>query len=357
MKIKLDAMDTLFFRDGKPFSWGDETWADGMFPPSPSVIYGALRSRYFSEHIDQLRYADEPDDPTKNLKISAVALQTGNRLLFPMPLDCVKQKGVNEDSVTPLKDMAASGVSNCRLGKVLISEKNASVETVENAFLMSSSLKKYLRGQPGKLSYADLSKRVVTEPKIGIGRENQTHTTKEGMLYRIEMKRLESVMGFGKETESLALFAAFEGLSIDDTGFLKLGGEGKSVHYAPSAVRDIEAPQLKGNRFKLYLASPALFEKGWLPSFIDEDTLTGQCGNLEIRLETAMIGKPYPIGGFRMKPPVSPKPMRMAVPAGSVYYFEIMKGEIQDAVDLFHNHNISDDESHQGFGLTFVGGV
>ena len=67
MRIKIDAIDTLFFKDGKPFSMGDETWADGIFPPPPSVIYGALRSIYFSEHPEKLQkvYSKEVQDPAK----------------------------------------------------------------------------------------------------------------------------------------------------------------------------------------------------------------------------------------------------------------------------------------------------
>jgi CRISPR type III-B/RAMP module-associated protein Cmr3 len=36
--------DTLFFRDGRPFSMGTETWATSIFPPYPSTVYGAIRS-------------------------------------------------------------------------------------------------------------------------------------------------------------------------------------------------------------------------------------------------------------------------------------------------------------------------
>lgn len=43
----MEAFDTLFFRDGKPFSMGDDVWANGVFPPYPSTLYGALRASYF----------------------------------------------------------------------------------------------------------------------------------------------------------------------------------------------------------------------------------------------------------------------------------------------------------------------
>ena len=70
--IVLDAFDTLFFRDGKPFFMGDDTWADGIFPPPPSVISGALRTGYFSHHIDKLADAATGLDPTGQLCVTGI---------------------------------------------------------------------------------------------------------------------------------------------------------------------------------------------------------------------------------------------------------------------------------------------
>jgi CRISPR-associated protein Cmr3 len=36
MEIKIQPLDTLFFRDGKPFEKGENTWADGMMLPNPT---------------------------------------------------------------------------------------------------------------------------------------------------------------------------------------------------------------------------------------------------------------------------------------------------------------------------------
>lgn len=72
MLIDIKPLDTLFFRDGKPFSMGDNDWADGIFPPHPSVFYGALRSAYIGKNIDcigKISNKSDPDDPTQKLKI------------------------------------------------------------------------------------------------------------------------------------------------------------------------------------------------------------------------------------------------------------------------------------------------
>lgn len=356
MKIKIDALDTLFFRDGKPFTLGAETWADTLFPPSPSVIYGALRGKYFAEHIAELKDANEPDDPTKGLRIQTIALQSGNRLLFNLPLDYVHQKGGEEKHVFLLKNTPTTPVSNCPVKNIVLSEKEMTVENVENGLFHSGFLRKYLHGQLERFHCEKLSDYLVSEPKIGIARQNQTHSSQEGMLYRVDMHRLESKMAFEEPTQSISLFVEFDGLSIPSEGFLKLGGESKSAYYTESNATTMNPPQLSGNRFKLYLASPAMFEQGWLPEWIDPNTLEGTRGELNFRLETAILGKPIVIGGFDMKKK-EPKIMRKAVPAGSVYYFRIIEGTAQDAVDIFHHQNISDYEASQGFGLAFVGGA
>ena len=46
--IKLEPIDTLFFRDGKPFSMGEQSSAHGIFPPYPSTLFGAIRAAVIS---------------------------------------------------------------------------------------------------------------------------------------------------------------------------------------------------------------------------------------------------------------------------------------------------------------------
>ncbi|NJO86033.1 MAG: hypothetical protein HC818_05105 [Synechococcaceae cyanobacterium RM1_1_27] len=40
----LDPIDVLLFRESKPFSPGEGSWAKGLFPPMPTTIFQALRS-------------------------------------------------------------------------------------------------------------------------------------------------------------------------------------------------------------------------------------------------------------------------------------------------------------------------
>ena len=88
MELRLNPFDTLFFRDGKPFTMGEETWADSRMLPNPSVVYGALRTA-----IAVANNIDFKDIPTllnnETFKITNTYYKAGGKDFFPLPLDLV----------------------------------------------------------------------------------------------------------------------------------------------------------------------------------------------------------------------------------------------------------------------------
>jgi CRISPR-associated protein Cmr3 len=349
--IKIDALDTLFFRDGKPFTMGEDTWANGVFPPYPSVIYGALRSAYFSHHLNELEKANNEDDPTRHLKIKGFYILADNTVYLPLPNDCVKEKGSKDNFVSALPMHELEDIrSSCPTQYALKSKKEEEVvENVDGGLINIKSFGEYLKCAKGPFSpILKVADRVLPEPKIGIGINKETGSTEEGKLYRVDMRRLENI----------SLIIEFEDFDLPERGLMKLGGEGKAISYKQFEPVDfsIDNFNFDGNKFKLYLSTPAIFKKGWLPEWINESTLRGEYKGLKLKLLTASIGKPVHIGGFNMKER-KPKPMCKAVPAGSVYYFEIKKGDIQQAFEIFNQSAISEFYQEQGFGIACVGGT
>ncbi len=348
MRIKIEPLDTLFFRDGKPFTMGDDSWANGVFPPYPSVIYGALRSAYFSEHITELNSAGTANDPTSNINIKGIYFLEGNKVYLSLPHDCVQEKNTNGKSSHVLSMRQISLNSSCYpVQYVLRSE--GEVENIKDGLISLDSLKTYLQCEDRTFDFARIGDKVIPEPKTGIGINRITGTADESKLYNASMRRLKN----------LALLIEFEGVDIPQNGLMKLGGEGKAVSYQMNDTNvDFSLNNFKcsKNIFKLYLSTPAIFKNGWLPRWIDEKNLTGECDGLKIKFLTASIGKPLCIGGFDMKAG-EPKHMRKAVPSGSVYYFEIIDGNIQMAFKQFHQKAVSDFNPEQGFGIAYVGGV
>jgi len=183
-------------------------------------------------------------------------------------------------------------------------------------------------------------------------------TVNEDSLHRVGTQRFKE----DNENEKVSIVIDFEELPIPKQGLLKLGGEGKTASYETIVEKDytrIEPPAFTptDKHFKICLATPALFKQGWLPSWID----VGEFNNLKLKLLTAIVGKPVLVGGFDMKEN-KPKPMYKAVPAGSVYYFELLEGSMEEAIRVFHQQAISEivDASskctaNQGFGIAYVG--
>ncbi len=99
MWYEITPNDTLFFRDGKPFTMGSETWADSIFPPYPSTVYGAIRSwlifekgglRDFKEGKFKGELGTEKEKGS--LFIKGPFLKKNDEVFLPCPLDLVKIK-------------------------------------------------------------------------------------------------------------------------------------------------------------------------------------------------------------------------------------------------------------------------
>ena len=370
MKIKIDAIDTLFFKDGKPFSMGEETWADGIFPPPPSVIYGAIRTAYFAENPNEFVKANTENDPTYNLVLKGINFDFADDEYYPIPLDYAKIKNSKGGQAILLKSSKHIPLSSSSLNTNFlelsgnIKEKDEEFELVGESIISFSSLRRYLRNESSeKVSFIRLSELVQTESKIGIGRDNITHSTGNGddpmggKLYRVGMKRLSEKKVNEKKVNSLSLNIHFEGLQIQNEGLLKLGAEGKvakykSIENCKTIFTDDELDEINETTFKVYLVNPAIFKKGWLPDFENNPILK----ELQLEQINASIGKPISIGGFDMVKKM-PKPMIKAVPAGSVYYFNSKNSSFKEIYQKLNGKSISDYKTKEGYGICYIGRI
>jgi len=347
MLIKIDAIDNLIFRDGKPFGGEGDNWANSFKFPSLSTIYGALRSIYFANNPNEIKSkANKEDDPTKNLKINNLYFLYKDILIFPIPRDLVLVEKKKKEELI-LLNFEENKTTNNPLSKIFYTtEKNAKNK---NGFLKKSQFNKYLQGNTG-LSILDYDKVVKEEPKIGIGLNRKTKNVQDGRLYRVGFNRYKD----------LSIVVDFEGLEIENSGILKLGGEGKIATF--QKIKDIKLPSINSinsNIFKLVLLTPAIFKNGWYPDFLNEQ-FEGEFEGIKLKLIAAAIDKPQYIGGWDIQNN-KPKPMFKVVPAGSVYYFEL-KNE-KDRNKIFEKFNyqsivtIDDKYKKEGYGVVVIGDV
>ena len=379
MILFLQPNDTFFFRDGRPFTRGVQSEGYSIFPPLPSTILGALRTAYIAEYgdlssFDTGKMASMIGTPNSLGSIQLKGFFLADRNLepyFSIPLDLVLKESEAENIIYALEcyPEVPHFTSNAPLGHHLKWNGSEDVGSATSGKLTYTYLKQYLLNSQRNFRYRLQEEFVCEEPKIGIQRNRRTLASEEGMLYRINMSRFKSrPLGISE----LGFIVDYECCKkLPEKGLLKLGGEGKSFTYEQSYLNPNPFPTeddksvLKeaircSGAFKLYFATPAIFDSGWLPKWIKKKNYQAQypvsaSDSLSFELITAAVGKPISIGGWDMKKN-RPKPTRRAVPAGSVYYFKILdSNSVEAIVNTFHYHNISDSQAEEGFGLCFVG--
>lgn len=366
MWLKVKPNDTLFFRTGRPFTMGDDTWSDSVFPPNPSTIYGAIRTFLIFEkgslkEFKEGKFKDEIGTPLEkgSLKIIGPFLykESINLIYFKPPLDLVKLENGNENKQLQLLSLTDKPEffysEDFPIDKILVFKGAKQVDEPEG-WVKNNTLKNYLIGKKEKFGVIKNENIFKTELKIGITRNRKTLASQDGYLYRIPLIRV------GKD---IAFLIKIQGINdIPKTGIFQLGGEGKTVFYETldsNPLEEIEnlRLELKGNMFKVYLATPAIFKKGWIPEWINENTLEGEKEGIRLKLISCVIGRFLRIGGWDLANN-RPKPMYKAVPAGSVYYFKVLSdADLEKIKEVFHFKNISDINPEEGFGLSLVGVV
>jgi len=373
MILRIKPLDTLFFRTSRPFDMGAETFAEAMFPPSPATFYGALRTFLIFEKEGLTKFYSKGfkdkvlGTPYEkgNLELKGPVLGKENSLYFPAPADFVKVKRNGKEKLVPLILKDVDFCSDYPLEKCLSFSGEEKAEPA-SGFIENLDFKDYLEGKASELRSTPLSNFFKTIQKIGIKRDKTTFTSEEGYLYRIPM------LEFKEEASFLIKVNDIE--SFPEKGVFTLGGEGKLAEFERLDTKESEEDpfellknvnfRLKDGMFKLYLATPAYFKKGWIPSWIDENKgFEGEFRGIKLKLVAVALKKFRLVGGWNFAKN-EPKPVCKMVAEGSVYYFKVLDDSDEQRIkEAFHFKNISDIAENEtfspkeGFGLALVGGV
>ncbi|MCS7076419.1 MAG: type III-B CRISPR module-associated protein Cmr3 [Bacteroidia bacterium] len=374
--IRLTPLDTFFFRDARSFQAGEDAWAEGVFPPPPSVLYGALASAFYASQndfslSDNTEVNNRQREMLKNFRITGIFISVyDGKIVLPVPRDVVKLKDEDKNNLMYLERKPNTLVSSLQTEEMLFSPQQS--ETA-SGYVDDNTYKKILLREnlDNPSYYSDI---VITEGKTGIGREKLTYTAQEGELYTMNMYRFNT-----DKYKKCQIVVTCEGLELPEKGITRLGSK-KCFSYTTEDMgittdKFIPSPpkeDMKENIFRLCLSTPCIFQKGWIPHWLDENTLEGNVPGTDLRLKlvTAAIGKPTLLGGFNMKAKNGkgfPKPMCRMVPEGSVYYFRILEGTYEEVIQKFHFKSVSekspskeensttDNTAKKGFGIAFIG--
>ena len=338
MFYRIDAVDTLFFRSPAPFDAELNYEAGSLFPPLPSAYAGALLGQA----------GEEKRAGTVKIGFSGLLLRGGDgveQIYFPKPLDLAEY----EKKLHPMKLRKLEAVSNYPFSRVLRPEKITAEKTaVKDSYISLSEMQKYLSGNAEPIEQVSLGEYYTSESNTGIQINAVSRAVIGGRMYSTKKIRPE-----GRDGQGASLLFEDSGEGISQPSILRMGGEGKLVQARPCREGyTLPKPGGSENCFKLCLATPAIFQNGWLPGWITQEDFTGFYAHrqrrIRVQLICAAVGRLVPAGGFSYSG-LRPKPLLYAVPAGSVYYFKILEGTFADAVTLFHGKCVSDYRDSLGF--------
>lgn len=357
MIVKFKPFDTLFFRDGKPFNMAEETVAAGIFLPFPSVIYGAMRSSYIAQNGGIENFANMKDDiGTKDwpgkFMLRSVCLERNSVKYYPAPLDMGilswdRDRGAVSELMKKDTDCAFSSNTD-DIDSLLIPAADTTKIEEGRYFIAETYFKDYFNGIRKGYPLSNISSFILPEAKVGIKRDNRSHTSEEGALYRVNMNRLK---------EDVLIDVNIDGIDSNRfTQILKIGGEGRSVCISRDKevgilagslnISDIMTNIKEKGRFRVYFMTPAIFTEGWRPMFEGID-------NNQIKLASAATGKPIFSGGWDIVKKM-PKPMLKVIPSGSVYYYDVPdKNGIESIINSIHLKNHGE-KKEEGFGYAVV---
>jgi CRISPR-associated protein Cmr3 len=388
--------DVLFFRDGKPASRGADHYLRSIFPPHPSTLYGALRTRRLVDEGISLRGLNEArwrglrqelrDELGEwggfgSLEVRGPWLVRHGEVLLPAPRDLlvtVAAGRADDDGGGPAAaDDAGNGHRNRRVERVArllpppepapggashalapllayewreggwtewaVSPQAREPRPAEGWFLRPAGCAAWRRGgvpEPADFVHADELWGI--ESRVGLGLEAAERRGEEGQLYTFGYVRLQPGVAIGFE-------ARHTGLKRE--GQVVLGADGRtSTLAAGPGLDDLLSDEPIGSaRFRLILATPALSRSGSALPAANAD------GDGEpARVLSAVVSGWQLLGGWDVAAGRS-KPLRRALPAGSVFLLDAGTG----AAARLDGRNLSDYETEalarQGFGLALTG--
>jgi CRISPR-associated protein Cmr3 len=377
--VFIEPCDVVFFRDDLPFGAQGTQVGRCQFPPRPSVVAGALRSKVLaSEPVDLGAFGDGggvPDQVAFEIgRVLERTLQPGTFSLVALHLGRSGPQGSRTDYFRVGRDLVAPGKKGegggppqilrpsgderipgpSSLGRLAPLAVAPGLEPV-GGWLDGPTYIRYLAGEALEAMPVTQSVILDWDFRVGIGLDPGRRTVDEGRLFSSRGALVKPGWGF---------VAGVEGCSLLPTqGLIRLGGDGRMARLSEWAALALDWSSARravtaAGRFRWVLQTPAIFERGWLPASMREEGEWGwiyERDGLTARLVSAAITGPELAGGWDLVRR-GPKPFRHMVPAGSVYWFQIERGSGEEAWQAFHGRSVSDERANEGFGLVHLGG-
>ncbi len=415
----IDPKAPLLFGDGRPF--GATECAETLPFPLPSTVAGAMRTAYAEQR--GMAFAGSRETllslPIAGPLLASRSLanpQGDLEVYLPKPADAVYfkiQDQQTEDHKTqdqkPQNPLLARRL---RPGEITVA--GAGTDLPHNllpVFLSGDNDKSkpgkgptWWRLQQAAQWLADDRQNSLTaeDPKdLGVDAlpmERRTHvaldpdtlTNRDGQLFQTAGldfgPRLQSTgprrqfCGWQSSTYGLLVQYQADGTETflsDSPRMRTVGGERRPAWIEPAgsawpglpevlskALAQAQAkPASTGFGIRLMLVTPALFERGWLPGWLDESLQGSPPGHARLKLQlcAASLERWQPFSGWDLQSrnrhsAGAARAIRRMVPSGSLYWFKVLEGDADTIAKLWLSP-VSDREQdcRDGFGLAAPG--
>lgn len=382
--------DTLFCRDQRPLQAGS-SFGHGANWPLPTVLHSAIRTALLAANGGLPQKNSLQGHERRGVKRGKIAsdkfswlnlhgpfpVDENGTTYFPIPRDLVPD---GDETKAALLRIIPNPTDTNNLPRPLTHLAASFSRPSKNelpGWVSIDFYNRYLAAHTDKLDAPAKAELWESEHRVGVAIDPNTHTAKEGQLYAAEHLRVRDGvrLRFAISEDPHAKETA------DLTGFtLQLGGEQRFGYVKKAPHLTLPATDLTGTRVKWILLTPAIFACGWRPGWVADDgsvRLRIVNGNrakrrherdhnanwnydparygdqaIRARLVAAVVGKPQVVGGWDD----APKPTYLAVPSGSVYYFEAHSEEdAQRLVQSLQHRCKSDFFGEKGLGLGVCG--
>jgi len=353
----VEAVDTLSFRGNRLFD-GAGAYGESQFPPYPSVLAGAFRSMMLTRCNTSLAafagntplaepilasVLGTPDDPGSfHIAYLSPAFKrtTGEvQPLVRLPADLLVTDQAGRRCITRMEPVRLTGGIQTGLPEQLpyvpVVRQAVQGKPERDWLLTMDGLSEYLRGEAVTEDHlvpmASLWKRDV---RVGIGMDAATRSAEEGHLFSVEHIALAQAEHRGQDGTAglLVGISGCEG-QLPDAGVIRLGGDGKAAAFQSVSAIHLAIPEKtirETRRCKVVLQTPALFEQGWLPDglIMEQGHQWYERDGFKMRLACAAIPGYEVVSGWDLAKR-APKAAQRVVPAGSVYWFDQLEGDLE----------------------------
>lgn len=318
LRLEFEAVDTLFFRDARPFEAASRA-ASGL--PTPQTLAGALRTTLLERHgvapakvgglvregatfAEALMTCGPVVGGIAEVVVKGPWFGLGNQLLVPAPANLRREK---ETGRLVRLDPLASPPPGWRPpmdGMLPLWRWGRSAIEPVDGYLTMEGLRRFLEGgAPEASDILPPSAVYAFEDRTGIGIDDVRGAAGEGRIYgiRVLAPRRDAVL-VAETTGPARTLAPL----VDDPAPIRLGGEGRYVRARarPGSIDwpDVAAP---GDARRLVLLTTPAWFGGWRPD--------------ALRPVSAAVPGYEAVSGWDLARG-GPKPNRFMVPAGTVYF-------------------------------------